>query len=617
MPETDRVKRNIGKMIDGGASEGEIDTYIASEGVTLEDINPPSPTLEPNTYRGTILPFERNLDTGETSLAVPGIFPAIGSAVADAATLPGDVYSGKQPIRDEDGDINRETIERSTNLGLFSSPMSPASRVGLPKSAEVLVPKKAAPLTEGQQVATSAQRLGVDLPRAVSSDSMAVQQGGKLLANVPVAGNPLRKASQAAIGQLDDAARSTQTRLGSGSVPAAGADLRAGIEATTGKGGTMAARATAKYERVDRLVDPTITSPLKVTQATVQNIAAKRSNARIAGESQAIATVKEALARREGLNYEGLKDLRTSVGEMLKDTRGLPAGTSQKELKQIYGALTTDLRAAVAKAGGKPALQAFNQANKFYDVMAAERKALTNILRVQSDEAIVDKMLATAGQTSRANMQMLRRVKGAVSKDTWNELGAAAISRMGRAPSGEFSPQRFLTSYGKMSPGGKVALFDKTTMGALDDIARVSTRFKQLNQFANPSGTTQTILGPAAVGSAYLEPVTTLTTLAGAYGASKLLARPTSAKLVADWAKASERMVLDPSTGAKNLLAARSQPLALLIAKESGGALSAANVAARLQSISRGAAEDDRGDSPNPSQQPNNNPRPYDPRLDL
>ena len=38
MPDIDRIKRNVGRMIDQGAPDGEIEAYLADEGVTEADL---------------------------------------------------------------------------------------------------------------------------------------------------------------------------------------------------------------------------------------------------------------------------------------------------------------------------------------------------------------------------------------------------------------------------------------------------------------------------------------------------------------------------------------------------------------------------------------------------
>ena len=47
MTDLAKVKRNIGRMIDGGASASEIDTYISQEGVTIEQLKATSQTPQP------------------------------------------------------------------------------------------------------------------------------------------------------------------------------------------------------------------------------------------------------------------------------------------------------------------------------------------------------------------------------------------------------------------------------------------------------------------------------------------------------------------------------------------------------------------------------------------
>src|SRR5690606_18292491 len=111
-----------------------------------------------------------------------------------------------------------------------------------------------------------------------------------------------------------------------------------------------------------------------------------------------------------------------------------------------------------------------------------------------------------------------------------------------RDPEGKFSPDRFVTAYGNLSKEGKRLLFRSTgrkeVADALDDIALISSRFKTLNQFANPSGTGQTVIGGATGFGILAEPVTTLTTIFGARVMSEILSRPSTARATAEYMKA-------------------------------------------------------------------------------
>jgi hypothetical protein len=96
----------------------------------------------------------------------------------------------------------------------------------------------------------------------------------------------------------------------------------------------------------------------------------------------------------------------------------------------------------------------------------------------------------------------------------------------------------------------------------------VSRRFKQLNQYANPSGTAQNALfGAGGVGLA-LDPVSTISTVAGGAVLSKALASPVSAKKLAAWAKAYEKAATNPTPVNVNMLGVRAKVLSLALAAD-------------------------------------------------
>jgi hypothetical protein len=526
-----------------------------------EAVPQPKPQQEP--YSGSILPFSRDAEGNVSFDSNAGILGTIKRAVM----LPGQVMKGEVPLYDQSGNISQDVIGRSFETAALMSPASPAS--GLKMAA----PKMARPKPEGLQVAEAGQRIGVDLPRAAVSDQIAVQQAGKTVANVPIGGTPLRQASQTAISQMDDAARTVQQGYGSGSVAQAGSMARDSI--TDYATNTLKGAVKARYDAVDNLVTQNVTTPLSETAKTATDILARRQNAQVAGDSQAVRLVRKALGQKEGLNYQGLKDLRTSVGEMMDDMSLAPKGTSEGELKRIYASLTDDLRNAVKRAGGDGALAKWEEANTFAAKAAQERKALQSVLgRQTSDEGIFSKITAMAGSTSRADQNGLMRVRRAVSKETWDEISSAVISNLGRGPDGNFSPDRFVTAYGKLSETGKAMLFKSTgkkeLAQSLDDLAMVSSRFKQLNQYANPSGTGQTVITGGLGAGLVVEPTTAISAVFGSRILAKVLAKPVSAKKLAEWAKAYEAAAVQPSVKTSALLEARAKVLATELAAETG-----------------------------------------------
>lgn len=524
--------------------------------------------VEQGFERATLLPFGKDKATGEISMAVPGLLKGLFESGAQAVTAPGRAMSGELQVMGPEG-VTPEAIQEGLNFAGWASPASPAS--GLAKAA-VKVPPQPAPLGEGQQAALAAQRLGVDLPRAAASDRTSVQQMGKALTNVPIGGTPLRKASQTAIDQLDDAATRVQQGFGSGDVAKAGSLARQGVQDYSAN--TLDDLVSKKYDVVDNLVKPDVTVPLAKTRALATRVLNDRQSAALPAEGPAIGIVKEAVARPEGLTYNGIKRLRTDVGAMLKNPQMAPAGTSQDELRALYGSLSDDLKNAAKVAGGDKGLAAFEEANTFAAKTIAEQKVLDKIIGPQSDEGLFSSIQAMAGSNSRANIQSLMRVRKAVSPETWNEISSAVISKMGRDPDGNFTPDRFLTAYGKLSENGKTLLFkgngNKELASSLEDIATVSRRFKQLNQFANPSGTAQNLIGGAIPLGLWVEPTTLISSVASSRALASVMAKPTSAKKLAEWAKAYEKVAVAPTPANSNMLGVRAKVLALAVANDAG-----------------------------------------------
>jgi hypothetical protein len=462
-----------------------------------------------------------------------------GHLIADAETAVGGLINPEVAKQREESGAAYEDAKKSVETAMAAATPAKVRAPSIPK-----------PLTEGQEVALAGERAGVDLPRAVISDSNSVQQVGKIAANVPVAGMPLRKASQNAVQQMDEALTGARAGFGASDPAAAGQAVREGVSEAI-KSGPIKQRVDSLYTAVDNLVNPTVTAPMPNTQALSASLNARRTNAALPG-SKNVAELEEALSR-PGMNYEGVKDLRSYFGEMMNGAKEIPQGMSMGEVKQIYGALSQDMRLIIARAGGPDGLKAYEAAEKAAKRWANVREDLQRILNVQSEEGVFSKIITAAGSKSSADISLLGRVRGAVGPDKWNEVSAALIERLGRAPDGSFSPDRMVgpSGLGGLSEEGKRLLFRSTGLSShadvIDDIATISKRFKQLNQYANPSGTGQTTLGGALGAGAVADPITTATTFLGSLGISAVLSRPASARSMAAWSRAYQKAATQPT----------------------------------------------------------------------
>lgn len=578
---------------------------------SLKPASKPAPAQERKPYGLTDAAADFNAAYQMTPLGIPArigqmLFDSGPDAVkgivqsgADAITAPMRAMTGELRMTDDAGRTSMDAIGEGLNMAMWASPASPAITAKQPaeqiaKSA-VEASTKAAN-TEGNLVNQAAQRLGVQLPRSVVSDSKMVQAAGKWFEQQPIVGSPMIRASEKATQQLDDAVKGVKDAYGTGSTYGAGNEVK---EATTKYAKDFLVKQENKrYEPMEAMITPNVITPLKKTGETMMDIMARRDNATLP-HGPAVQMVKRAVFKQHGdkvtdlsvpvkpgdtvesvfnlstgLNYQGIKDLRSYVRETLDDPERLSkAGMSAKDLNRIYKSLTDDLKSAVERGGGQKALAEWEKVNAYSFRASKEREALQKIVGSKEPEAIVDTIAKAAGTNSRASLNKLFQARKAVDKETWDELTSAVIEKMGRDADGNFSPERWLTERGKLSPTGKAVLFNTTgkkeLMKSLDDIDTVSRRLKEINKdFGNPSGTGRSNAMLAAGAAVVKAPLRLLSGVVGGRLMAKYLSQPVEAKAVADYMKALELAQKSPSLQANEHLARRANHLARIAATD-------------------------------------------------
>lgn len=412
------------------------------------------------------------------------------------------------------------------------------------------------------EIAAAGERLGVPVPKFVASESMPVQRLAAAERNIPFAGDKLVKSMDELKTGMTGAADDLASNLGGTSAREAGE--RAGAEIERYIGPTLRAVSQRNYDAVDKLIAPNAGAlhPMSSAQSAVADILAKRFSAGIEKNGAAVDFIADSLRRGKGLTYDGLKELRTRFGGYVPDD--VKTDTVGREFKTIYSALTDDIRNAVRSAGGPQALTAWEKANRIHAMGADRAEALQKIIGRTGDNAgenVFDRLLAMAGSTARADMSKLVQARKAMGPEAWKEFTGTAVQRLGRDMEGNWTPDRFVTAWGKMSDAGKAALFG--TSGphrqALDDIYTISSRIKdRYSKFGNPSGTAQNAIGGellskgpwAAVGTAgWLAPMTTAGLLLGNRVLSSVLASPATASSMAKWSRAYSALVAKPAAG--------------------------------------------------------------------
>ena len=89
-------------------------------------------------------------------------------------------------------------------------------------------------------------------------------------------------------------------------------------------------------------------------------------------------------------------------------------------------------------------------------------------------ETVFNRLATFANSKAGADLNRLRLAKRAMGPDAWNDVGSALIHRLGQAPDGAFSAQRFVTAFGNMAPAARNELFSGQQHAALQDLFTVS-----------------------------------------------------------------------------------------------------------------------------------------------
>lgn len=411
--------------------------------------------------------------------------------------------------------------------------------IRLPGAAGGVPPAPAAPpapptrmrqtITDDDAIAAAA-RLGIDMPRAVGGGAVARSMAGPLAA-IPYAGRPVERAYQRGLmslgGRLDEAVENT----GTPGAAIAGGDIKA--SAVDWIRNRSATDLHDEYAPLAQMIPRQAMTQMPNTRRAAQQMRNSMAESTSKTPEPALRIVEDALERGQGLTFNGLKKLRTDVGARLDSAAISPEpGTSIPALKQIYAAMTKDIEAMAAKHG---AGEAFERATTRAREVARVRDELQKIVGRRGDvspEGVTAKVQQIAGTRGTANAERLQLLKENVSPESWGNIAAEFMSRLGRDPKdGRFSAARYTTDYGKYSDAAKTLLFGEAK-NTLDDLVTVARQYEALESKFNRSNTgsvnalMEYILKPGAtagaIGAAIAAPAATAS--AALVGGSGLLA---------------------------------------------------------------------------------------------
>lgn len=382
-----------------------------------------------------------------------------------------------------------------------------------------------------------------------------IQGTENMLASTPGSAGYMNKLA----GQLsDDLGAGVKTAVGrlttKTGADVAGNKIKSGIK---GEGGFIE-QFKATYRRLDDEVVRHIPPDLRITpQATAttlerltapiqgaENVSGVLQNPKVAGIHKQLAADLE--ANNGVLPYGAIKNLRTKVGSMLQSSE-LISDVPKAELKQLYGALTDDMRTAATQAGPQ-AIKAFERANHYY---AAGSKRIEDHLNSITSKVDAEDIYKAAMSGTKEGASKLRAVKRSLGPDQFRVVAATAFNRLGRAKGGKqndlggrFSSETFLTRWNdELDPAARRELLSGYPGGdrieqALNATAKAAANVRDGSKvWANPSGTSGATALKAGVGAAAFTAVTgqwhATGLILGAMGLANVTARTlTNPKLI-------------------------------------------------------------------------------------
>src|SRR5262245_45244568 len=450
------------------------------------------------------------------------------------------VYEDPPPTAAAIRDIVKGAPQAATELTWGANPQAAEQAAGTmlgaaglavtgPRALQFPVRQPAAvPAATSSAVAPAleaAARQEVQIPRYLATEGNTAPMVAAGLKNVPFASGPIEQSAATMLEQMG-AARGRIAPFAA-TAETAGEAARTGLAGWAKTGSQQPIREA--YSAVDELINPQTRVPLSNTADAVAQIMAERTAARLPGKSKAVESVLQAVQDPIGMDYAGTKLLRTSIGERTPQEL-IASGISPVEHKRIYAALTRDLGAVVGEAGGSEALTAWQQANALARLTNIQRQALNKVIGITGEaapESVFSRLANFAGSKSSADINRLILAKRAMGPEAWGEFGSALINRMGSAPDGAFSADRFVTAYSNISDRAKMELFTSAQRAALDDLLKVSQFVQQrVTRYANPSGTARGLFGGGLLTGMMADPISVISGAIGSRLAAQALSRP-------------------------------------------------------------------------------------------
>lgn len=500
---------------------------------------------------------------------VGGALQLVGGPI-EAITSPftGVVRSMLSRPLEQDTGIPKEITEMAVPLAI--------AKTGAAGKAATAVDKIRGVETTADKVGLveRAGNLGVDVPKVAMSEGI-VPQTASAASNLPGANSPYVNTSNKMAAQMGGASERVAEHLGGGakSTPLnTGSGVREGITDYAGRGGVLSNRISQLENEVYTMIPAQAKAPVSNTYNQAVKLQQEFEGAHPGTKdlNPTIQKVLDGVTNPGGMSFEGLRSLRTEVGETLK--RGvMPDGVSDGQLRSLYKSLSDDIRDAAKMHAGPRGEQMWERVNAFERAADKRRGTLEKIIgtpnAARSDERIAESLLDMARSGKSADSQKLGMVKRVIPAEDWGRVQSMAVQRLGWIGEGDarmFDPAKFYRDYSRMPEEAKGVLFPRPIRNALDTIGDLSKRHNKLGEIIHSHPEAQSLIQMGAAVHMGNNPERIPQAL-GYMLMSKIpgwvMTRPASQKSIENWAARWREVTQRPSKASWAALAAANKTM--------------------------------------------------------
>lgn len=415
------------------------------------------------------------------------IAPAVAPIVAQAEQVIAPAVAAVSEVTD---DVLNSIIQKASSFGIGSS----AARNRLADLAQInLVAKE------------SADRLGIELPADVFSDSPQVRAAAGLTRSVvgSDAEAAFRNVVTQAVDKADDVIKQFDATFVEGAV-APGVVSQKIKDSLTSTRLDLNKEAGKIYNLVDEAVPKTTIVTLPNLKQTLDAVKAEVGDKGMSAAEQNLAK----MITEGNVSYGRLMREKTLIGKALSKLDSPYGSMAEADLKRLYAALSNDQLTNVGNVGGEPLRQQLRAANLLYAKERALGQRIVNSFGQDIEGSVANKMRTAITSAAKGDAGEFNRLLKSVPKDLQKETVATALASVTRsargAEKGNFGFSEFADLYPKLRANPPVFKTIVDTLGkdsadVLRDLFVVSKRITEAranvlttgkaNQaFANPEG---------------------------------------------------------------------------------------------------------------------------------